>query len=113
MMQDVGTRPGGAALREEVFRLNLAYLVLAQRLVAEDPVAAGVVFGVREPLLAWLRTASIGAITTLARSPVTLFAPRFPRQGAERVLAACSQADGLGVAHLTMTAVAEAGESAR
>jgi hypothetical protein len=112
-MQDVGTRPRGAALREEVFRLNLAYLVLAQRLIVEDPVAASVVFGVEEPLRAWLRTASIGAITTLARSPVVLFTPRLPRQGAERVLAACSQADGLGVAHLTMTAVAEADASAR
>jgi hypothetical protein len=113
MMQDVGTRLGGTPLREEVFHLNLTYLVLAQRLIGEDPVAASVIFGVREPLLAWLRTASIGAVTTLTRSPVALFAPRLHRQDAERVLAARSQADGLGAAHLTMTAVAEAGESAR
>jgi hypothetical protein len=103
---------GSAAVREEVFRLNLTYLMLAKRLIAEDPVAS-VVFSVRESLLSWLRSASIGAITTLARSPVALFTLRLPRQGAERVLAACCQSDGLGAAHLTMTAVTDAGESAR
>jgi hypothetical protein len=112
-MQDIGTETGHTPLRDEVFRLNLTYLVLAQRLIAQDAVAASVVFGVREPLLSWLRAASIGAITTLARSPVALFTPRLPRQGAERVLAACGQSDALGSAHLTMTAVADAGESAR
>jgi hypothetical protein len=112
-MQDVGTRPGDKPRRDEVFRLNLTYLVRAQRLIAQDPVAASIGLGVREPLLSWLRAASIGAITTLARSPVALFTLRLPRQGGEHVLAACSHSDGLGAAHLTMTVVTDAGESAR
>jgi flagellar transcriptional activator FlhD len=90
---------------EEVFHLNLAYLLLAQRLILQDAIRAEIVLGVREPLASWLRAASGGAIATLASSPVAIHALRLPEQTAANVLAACTASRWLGPAHLTVAAV--------
>jgi len=69
-MRDESPAPLTTPLPEEVFQLNLSYLLLARRLVVQDVVQAEIVLGVREPLTSWLREASAGAIATLANSPV-------------------------------------------
>jgi flagellar transcriptional activator FlhD len=90
---------------EEVFRLNLAYLLLAQRLVLQDEIRAEIVLGVREPLASWLRAASGGAIATLASAPVAIHALRLPEQTAANLLAACTASRWLGPAHVAAAAV--------
>jgi hypothetical protein len=92
-------------LPEEVFRLNLNYLLLAQRLVVQDEIRAEIVLGVREPLASWLRAASAGAIATLASSPVAIHALRLPQPAAANLLAACTASRWLGPAHVAVAAV--------
>ena len=48
-MREETQAPEGAPLSEEIFRLNLSYLMLAQRLVAQDEQRAAIALGVREP----------------------------------------------------------------
>ena len=90
---------------DEVFELNLAYLMLAQRLVVQDAVRAEIVLGVKEPLASWLRGASAAAIAALAGSPVAVHALRLPGKAAADVLAACNASRWLGPAHLALAAV--------
>ncbi len=40
-MRDVVHEPVGAPLPEEIFQLNLSYLLLAQRLIAQDAAPGG------------------------------------------------------------------------
>ena len=93
-MREETQAPEGAPLSEEIFRLNLSYLMLAQRLLAQDEQRAAIALGVREPLTSWLRDASPSAVATLARSPVAVHALRLPRKAADHVLAACNEARG-------------------
>ena len=104
-MRDESQAPEGAPLPEEIFRLNLSYLMLAQRLLAQDEQRAAIALGVREPLTSWLREASAGAIATLARSPVAVHELRLPKKAAANVLAACNDGRWLGPVHVAMTAV--------
>jgi hypothetical protein len=90
---------------EEIFQLNLSYLMLAQRLIVQDGIRAEIVLGVREPLTSWLREASVGAIATLAGSPVAVHALRLPQKAAANVLAACNDGRWLGPAHLALAAI--------
>ena len=104
-MLDDAQAPAEAPLAEEIFRLNLADLLLARRLLAEDEQRAAIALGVREPLTSWLRQASAGAIATLARSPVVLHELRLPQKAAASVLAACDDGRWLGPAHVALAAV--------
>ena len=104
-MREETQAPEGAPLSEEIFRLNLSYLMLAQRLLAQDEERAAIALGVREPLTSLLRDASPSAVATLARSPVAVHAFRLPRKAADHVLAACNEARWLGPVHMAMTAV--------
>ena len=97
-------------LPEEVFQLNLAYLMLAQRLIVQDGIRAEIVLGVREPLTSWLRKASAPAIATLARSPVAVHTLRLPKKAAASVLAACDEGRWLGPAHVALAAVEDSRE---
>jgi hypothetical protein len=88
-----GNRPEprrGPGIREQVFRLNLGYLLAARDVLqsGEAP-AAEVLFGLEEPLSEWLRLASVEALVNLARSPAAVFRLRLPEQSAEKLLAAC------------------------
>ena len=104
-MREETQAPEGAPLSEEIFRLNLSYLMLAQRLLAQDEERAAIALGVREPLTSWLRDASPSAVATLARSPVAVHAFRLPRKAADHVLAACNEERWLGPVHVAMMAV--------
>ena len=104
-MRDESPAPLITAVPEEVFQLNLSYLMLAQRLVVQDAVRAEIVLGVREPLTYWLREASAGAIATLANSPVAVHALRLPQKAAANVLAACNDGRWLGPAHVALAAI--------
>jgi hypothetical protein len=112
-MREETQAPEGAPLSEEIFRLNLSYLMLAQRLLAQDEERAAIALGVREPLTSWLRDASPSAVATLARSPVAVHALRLPRKAADHVLAACNEARWLGPVHMAMTAVEAARDHSR
>ena len=58
------------AVSEDVFQLNLSYLLTVRQLVAAGKEAqAEILFGLKEPLLSWLCTASAEAVTALAGSP--------------------------------------------
>jgi len=104
-MREETQAPEGAPLSEEIFRLNLSYLMLAQRLLAQDEQRAVIALGVREPLTSWLRDASPSAVATLARSPVAVHELRLPKKASATVLAACNEARWLGPVHVAMTAV--------
>jgi len=104
-MRDDAQTPADAPLAEEIFRVNLAYLLLARRLLVEDEPHAAIALGLREPLTSWLRQASAGAIATLARSPVVLHELRLPQKAAASVLAACDEGRWLGPAHVALAAV--------
>jgi hypothetical protein len=104
-MRDESPAPLTSQVPEEVFQLNLSYLMLAQRLVAQDAVRAEIVLGVREPLTSWLREASADAIATLANSPVAVHALRLPQKAADHVLAACNDGRWLGPVHVAITAL--------
>jgi flagellar transcriptional activator FlhD len=104
-MREDAQVPGGVPLSEEIFRLNLSYLLLAQRLLAQDEQQAAIALGVREPLISWLREASVGAVAALARSPVAVHELRLPKKASASVLAACEDARWLGPVHVAMTAV--------
>ena len=109
-MRDDAQAPADAPLVEEIFRLNLAYLLLARRLLAEDEQRAAIALGLREPLTSWLRQASAAAIATLARSPVLVHALRLPQKAAANVLAACDDGRWLGPAHVAVAAVEDSRE---
>ena len=104
-MRDAVPEPVGAPLPEEIFRLNLSYLLLAQRLIAQDVQQAEIVLGVREPLTSWLRDATLSAITALANSPVAIHALRLPPKAAGRVLAACNEARWFAPVHAAIAAL--------
>jgi hypothetical protein len=104
-MRDADLDTVGIPLAEEIFRLNLAYLLLAQRLLAQDEKQAQVLLGVEEPLAAWLREADTGAIVALARSPVAVHAMRLPKHAASTLLAACTEGRWLGPIHVAMAAI--------
>ena len=104
-MREETQAPEGAPLSEEIFQLNLSYLMLAQRLLAQDEQRAVIALGVREPLTSWLRDASPSAVATLARSPVAVHELRLPKKASATVLAACNEARWLGPVHVAMTAV--------
>ena len=46
-MREDAQVPGGVPLSEEIFRLNLSYLLLAQRLLTQDEQRAAIALGVR------------------------------------------------------------------
>ena len=104
-MCDEQQAPRTTPVPEEVFQLNLSYLLLAQRLIVQDAIRAEVVLGVREPLTSWLRKASASAIAALASSPVAAHALRLPQKTAANVLAACNDGRWLGPAHLALAAI--------
>jgi hypothetical protein len=104
-MRDESPAPRTTPVPEEVFQLNLSYLMLAQRLIVRDETQAEIVLGVREPLTSWLREASAPAIATLASSPVAVHALRLPQKAAANVLAACNDGRWLGPAHVALAAV--------
>ena len=49
-MRDAHPDAGTAPLREELCRLNLSYLLLAQRLMAQDAHQAAILLGIEAPL---------------------------------------------------------------
>ena len=104
-MRNAIQEPESTPPPEEIFRLNLSYLLLAQRLIARDAQRAEILLGVREPLTSWLREASASAVAALARSPVAIHELRLPKKASASVLAACNDARWLGPVHMTMTAV--------
>jgi len=104
-MRDVVSEPVGTPLPEELFQLNLSYLLLAQRLIAQDVHQAEIVLGVREPLTSWLRDATLSDITALASSPVAIHALRLPPKAAGRVLAACNEARWFAPVHAAIAAL--------
>jgi hypothetical protein len=104
-MREDAQVPDGVPLSEEIFRLNLSYLILAQRLLSQDEARAAIALGVREPLTSWLREASASAVAALARSPVAIHELRLPKKASASVLAACKDARWLGPVHVAMTAV--------
>jgi hypothetical protein len=73
----------------EVYRLHLTYLVAAKEAMFDHgDTYAEIVYGLRNPLMAWLRTASATQIERLARSKQMVFALRMPSGTAgERMLA--------------------------
>jgi len=79
------------ALQDALFRLNLHYLWLAQRLARVDPYQAEVTLGLREPLLSWLPRAHIDAVACLASCPLAFYTLRLPRTGSERILRGCEE----------------------
>jgi hypothetical protein len=95
----------GTPLAEEIFRLNLSYLLLAQRLLAQDAQRAEILLEVKEPLASWLREASTNAIAALANSPVAIHKMRLPKNAAATVLAACTDSRWLGPIHVAMAAI--------
>ena len=104
-MREETQAPEGVPLSEEIFQLNLSYLMLAQRLLAQDEQRAAIALGIREPLTSWLREASASAVAALARSPVALHELRLPKKASATVLAACNEVRWLGPVHVAMTAV--------
>ena len=104
-MRDAVPEPVGAPLPEELFQLNLSYLLLAQRLIAQDVQQAEIVLGVREPLTSWLRGATVSAISALANSPVAIHALRLPPKAAASVLAACNEERWFAPVHVAMAAL--------
>lgn len=106
-MPDARQETLGVPLSEEIFRLNLSYLLLAQRLLAQDDKRAQILLGVKEPLTSWLRAASTDSIAALASSPVTIYKTRLPKNTTSTVLAACTDARWLGPIHVAMAAVEE------
>ena len=104
-MRDVVHEPVGAPLPEEIFQLNLSYLLLAQRLIAQDARQAEIFLGVKEPLTSWLRGATVSAITALANSPVAIHALRLPPKVAGSVLTACNEAQWFGPVHVAIAAL--------
>jgi len=104
-MRDGQHEAVGAPLDEEIFRLNLSYLLLAQRLLAQEDKRAQILLGVNEPLASWLRRASTSAIAALASSPVVIHTMRLPENAAEKVLTACTDTRWLGPIHGAMAAI--------
>jgi hypothetical protein len=89
--------------KEEAYRLNLFYLLAAKEaLCDEGPEYASIVYGLRDPLLSWLGTASATQIERLAQSKQMLFASRLPDgKVGERVLMGAGTDEGslLGKLH--------------
>jgi hypothetical protein len=80
----------GRGIRDQVFRLNLSYLLAAREVLQGDEAAAGeILFGLEEPLTDWLRSASVEAVVNLARSPAVVFRLRLPERSAQKLLTAC------------------------
>jgi hypothetical protein len=104
-MSDAHPDAGAAPLREELCWLNLSYLLLAQRLMAQDAHQAAILSGIEEPLTSWLPGASVSAITALARSPVVVHTLRLPKKAAASVLAACDEGRWIGPAHVVTSAI--------
>jgi hypothetical protein len=104
-MRDAHQDAEATPLREEIFRLNLSYLLLAQRLMAQDEHQAAILLGIKEPLTSWLPGASVSAITALARSPVAIHELRLPKKAAATVLAACNDGRWIGPAHVATSAI--------
>jgi hypothetical protein len=104
-MRDAHQDAGMAALHEELFRLNLNYLLFAQRLMAQDAHQAAILLGIKEPLTSWLPGASVSAITALARSPVVVHTLRLQKKAAASVLAAYDEGRWIGPAHVATSAI--------
>jgi hypothetical protein len=86
---------------EEVFRLNLSYLLLAQRLIVQDEIRAEIVLGdARTPRLLAARGERLGRSQRSRSSPVAIHALRLPEQKAANLLAACTASRWLGPAHV-------------
>jgi len=69
-----------AAANPDIVHLNLHWLVSAQASVRTDAQKAGVIFGLDEELMGFLRSAPFPALRALAESGVLLFRPRFQSQ---------------------------------
>lgn len=74
--------------KAEVYRLHMFYLLSAREALRDEgPQYAAAMYGLRDPLLSWLLTASPMQIDKLAHSKHTLFASRIPDgEVGERVL---------------------------
>ena len=106
-MRDAVHEREGTRLSEEIFRLNLSYLLVARHIIAQDEHRAEILLGVEEPLTSWLREASTSAIMALASSPVAIYKMRLPKKAATTVLAACNEMRWLGPIHVAMAAIEE------
>lgn len=62
---------------EEMADLNMAYLLLLQRMIAEDKPSACVKFGIDESLADWIESLSPTKLVMLARSNLALVSLRF------------------------------------
>jgi hypothetical protein len=106
-MRNAAQEIEGTRLSEEIFRLNLSYLLLARSILAQDERRAQILLGVEEPLTSWLREASTSAIAALASSPVAIHKVRLPKKAGAAALAACEELRWLGPIHVAMTTVEE------
>ena len=105
------------AVSEDVFQLNLSYLLTVRQLVAAGKEAqAEILFGLKEPLLSWLRTASAEAVAALAGSPTLVYEPRLPEPALDRILDAyegTSTRRWLASVHVAMSSAEADREPAR
>jgi hypothetical protein len=81
--------------QEEVYRLHMTYLIAAKEAMIEKGEAyTSIVYGLHNPLMAWLHTASATQIERLARSQQMVFASRIPDgEVGERMLASAETED--------------------
>jgi hypothetical protein len=88
--------------QEEVYRLHMTYLIAAKEAMIEKGAAyAAIVYGLHNPLMSWLHTASATQIERLARSKQMVFASRIPGgEAGERMLASAGTDDDALLARL-------------
>jgi len=82
--------------------LHMTYLIAAKEaMIDHGPAYAAIVYGLQNPLMAWLHTASATQIDRLARSKQMVFASRIPGgQAGERMLASVGTDDNALLARL-------------
>ena len=67
------------SLNDDLYDLNLAYLMAARDIcAAEDPIAARVRLGLRSEVSKRLARLSVAELKAIARAGVLCFEPRFP-----------------------------------
>jgi hypothetical protein len=88
--------------QEEAYRLHMTYLIAAKEAMIEKGAAyAAIVYGLHNPLMSWLHTASATQIERLARSKQMVFASRIPGgEAGERMLASAGTEDDALLARL-------------
>ncbi len=88
--------------QDEIYRLHMTYLIAAKEAILEKGEAyTSIVYGLHNPLLSWLHTASATQIERLARSKQMVFASRIPDgEAGERMLASAETEDDALLARL-------------